>query len=639
MITKERKYRKTKHRIARARPRRAAKFKAPLKTEVTDQVRCEILAKLRHDLRTPLNAVIGYSEMLLEDAEDMTGHQDLIFVLRNILSTGKQSFELVNTILDPEKTEAGETKIGLETFGANLRQELSTPSNAIVSFTEILLKNAEELHYENGFIESSIPDFKRIHSAAENFLSLIRGTENLSMTDVGIMTPRQTPPDILLPAGNQTARTSGKHDDTVAVTADCGDLLVVDDNDMNRDLLSRHLKRQGHSVTVAENGREALSMIQAHTYDVVLLDIMMPEMDGYQVLQHLKSSEAWRDIPVIMISALNEMNSVVRCIEMGAEDYLPKPFDPILLKARIGAVLEKKRLRDKEQLYLRRLEGELEIGRQIQTSFFPDLLPQLPGWEIAAWFRPARQVSGDFYDAFLLSGGQSVGIVIADVCDKGVGAALFMGLFRSLIRAFANMHYSGSRMTLSEEGETSPDADPGQMTERQRSISSDHENALKTVIALTNDYIALNHGKSNMFATLFLGVIDPETGMLTYINGGHEPPVITGTDGVKKLLEPTGPAVGMFPGIPFDSGKISIEPGDMLVTFTDGITEAVGKDGGFYGKERLFSVLADPAASAGALLDRIETSLSDYTAGAEQSDDITLLTVRRVPETPPYKRA
>ncbi len=458
----------------------------------------------------------------------------MIFVLRNILSTGRQSFELVNTILDPEKTESCRIKIGLETFGANLRQELSTPSDAIISFTEILLKNSEELHQENGFIESSIPDFKRIHSAAENFLALIRNTENLSKLDTDVMKRRQKSFDRLLPARNRTLRTLEKENAAV-VTADCGDLLVVDDNDMNRDLLSRHLKGQGHSVTVAENGREALSMIRAHTFDVVLLDIMMPEMDGYQVLQHLKSSDAWRDIPVIMISALNEMNSVVRCIEMGAEDYLSKPFNRILLKARIGAVLEKKRLRDKEQLYLKSLEGELEIGRQIQTSFFPDFLPQLPGWEIAAWFRPARQVSGDFYDAFLLSGGQIMGIVIADVCDKGVGAALFMGLFRSLIRAFANMHYSGSRMTLSEGGETSPDADSAPMT----AISSDHENALKTVIALTNDYIALNHSKSNMFATIFFGVIDPETGTLTYITGGHEPPAIISPDGVKKLLEPT----------------------------------------------------------------------------------------------------
>ena len=122
---------------------------------------------------------------------------------------------------------------------------------------------------------------------------------------------------------------------------------------MNRDTLSRHLERQGHSVAVAENGRQALDMVSTHPFDLVLLDVMMPEMDGYRVLEHLKGDDAWRDIPVIMISALDEIDSVVRCIELGAEDYLPKPFDPVLLRARIGACLEKKRLRDQEVEYLR----------------------------------------------------------------------------------------------------------------------------------------------------------------------------------------------------------------------------------------------------------------------------------------------
>jgi signal transduction histidine kinase len=131
-----------------------------------------------------------------------------------------------------------------------------------------------------------------------------------------------------------------------------GQILVVDDNRINRMKLSRSLKQQGHTVALAENGQQALDMLRAESFDVVLLDIIMPELDGYQVLEQMKSDSQLRDIPVIMISAVEEIESVVRCIEMGAEDYLPKSFDPVLLKARLGACLEKKKLRDLERAYL-----------------------------------------------------------------------------------------------------------------------------------------------------------------------------------------------------------------------------------------------------------------------------------------------
>ena len=131
-----------------------------------------------------------------------------------------------------------------------------------------------------------------------------------------------------------------------------GHILVVDDHKTNRLKLSLGLKQQGHTVALAENGQQALDMLRAESFDVVLLDIIMPELDGYQVLEQMKSDSKLRDIPVIMVSAVEEIESVVRCIEMGAEDYLPKSFDPVLLKARLGACLEKKKLRDLERAYL-----------------------------------------------------------------------------------------------------------------------------------------------------------------------------------------------------------------------------------------------------------------------------------------------
>jgi PleD family two-component response regulator len=132
-----------------------------------------------------------------------------------------------------------------------------------------------------------------------------------------------------------------------------GQVLVVDDNRMNRLKLSHSLKQQGHTVALAENGRQALQMLQEQPFDVVLLDIIMPEMDGYEVLAQMKADAGLRNIPVIVISALDELDSVVRCIEMGAEDYLPKQFNPVFLKARLDASLRRKKLRDLEQAYLR----------------------------------------------------------------------------------------------------------------------------------------------------------------------------------------------------------------------------------------------------------------------------------------------
>lgn len=150
-----------------------------------------------------------------------------------------------------------------------------------------------------------------------------------------------------------------------------GHILVVDDNRMNRLKLSRGLEQQSHTVALAENGQQALEMIRAQSFDVVLLDIVMPEMDGYQVLERMKRDSALRDIPVIVISALDEMESVIRCIQMGAEDYLPKPFDPVLLEARIGACLEKKRLRDQEQAYLKQLQIEQEKSERLLLNILP----------------------------------------------------------------------------------------------------------------------------------------------------------------------------------------------------------------------------------------------------------------------------
>ncbi len=154
--------------------------------------------------------------------------------------------------------------------------------------------------------------------------------------------------------------------------ADTGTILVVDDDMLTRILLSTGLQEQGYIVETAENGRQALSMLESRPYDVVLLDLLMPEMDGYQVLERMKDDPVLRHLPVIVVSALDEMESVIRCIEMGAADHLPKPFDPVLLRARVNASLTSKRLRDMEQAYLRQLQAEQERSERLLLNILPE---------------------------------------------------------------------------------------------------------------------------------------------------------------------------------------------------------------------------------------------------------------------------
>ncbi|MBD3558477.1 serine/threonine-protein phosphatase, partial [Planktothrix sp. FACHB-1355] len=235
---------------------------------------------------------------------------------------------------------------------------------------------------------------------------------------------------------------------------------------------------------------------------------------------------------------------------------------------------------------------------------------------------PAREVAGDFYDAFTLPG-DYVGLVIADVCDKGVGAALFMALFRSLMRLFSGQ----IRLEESDVLKREPAISADDAIAPHKADYSAEIDALKAV-SLTNNYIAKTHWQMSMFATMFFGVLNPATGLLTYVNGGHEPPIIIGESGVKNRLKPTGPAVGMMPNAKFKTQQVQLEPGDILLTYTDGVPEAHNPEGKFFTEQRLLTLAQEPTTGANALVDSIEKSLRDHIADTVQFDDITMLALR-----------
>ena len=384
-------------------------------------------------------------------------------------------------------------------------------------------------------------------------------------------------------------------------------ILIVDDEPFNVDYLEQELEDLNYITATAINGQDALEKIVSESPDLVLLDIMMPIMDGFSVLEKVKADPAIRNIPIIVISANNDLQSVVKGIQFGAEDYLPKPFEPTLLKARIQSSLEKKHLRDMQDLYLKSLEREMNIARDIQKEFRPAQLPDVPGWEIASYFEAAKEVAGDFYDAFTLPDG-TLTFLVADVCGKGIGAALFMTLFRSLIHA----------ASISDQ------FSPGQ---EQKSLSPAER--LQHVISLTNNYVAETHEESNMFATVFIGILDPVSGKLSYINGGNEPPLIVGKDGkVHTTLTRTGPAIGAIAQAKFTVKETTLASDDLLVAFTDGIPDTQNIDGEFFGNERLRELLMSHSSPT-QLLKEIELDLGQFIGEAEQFDDITLLAIKR----------
>jgi DNA-binding response OmpR family regulator len=300
---------------------------APLTSDAAKQ--------LRHELRTPVNHIVGYAEMLLEDAEDPS-LVDRRSALEQTIEAAKEVLTLISATLPSTRTEIPVSDV------VSLYKSLRGPQGRIVraigSLTPVPGSSAEP-EFE--------ADLGRILQAAERLVPEVAEGEGEGVRGPGASS-----------SGTMDASRASAH------------LLVVDDDPDNREVLRRRLEREGYRAECAEDGERALEMITRHEFDLVLLDVMMPGKDGYEVLEELKGSTETRDIPVIMISALDDMRSVVRCIEGGAEDYLPKPFDPVLLRARINASLDKKRLRDQEIDYLRQVALVADAAAAVESGAY-----------------------------------------------------------------------------------------------------------------------------------------------------------------------------------------------------------------------------------------------------------------------------
>ena len=326
----------------------------------------ETLSKLRHSLRTPLNQIIGYSEMLMESAEE-NNVTTVLADLKRIHTAGGQLLALINDALAPWKIETGKIDF------SGMRREMRTPLNAVIGYAELCLDEARASSHAE-----LVKDLEKILRAAKNLLTLFESEDYPDQIEIG------DPTGDLGIAGEATL--GAMTPPALAVTpTDFGvsapqlpnaRLLAVDDDDMNREMLVRRLQKIGYDVSDATNGREALNKLKEHNYDLVLLDILMPDLDGFQTLEFMKADPRLRHIPVIMLTALDDVDSNVRCIEAGAEDYVPKPFNPVILRARITASLEKKRLRDQEQAYLDQLQVERAKSERLLLNVLPKAIAE-----------------------------------------------------------------------------------------------------------------------------------------------------------------------------------------------------------------------------------------------------------------------
>ena len=359
----------------------------------------------------------------------------------------------------------------------------------------------------------------------------------------------------------------------------------------------------------------ALSKLRSARFEFVLLDIDVLGAAGQSFIETLRGDEQLAGLPVLVTSRSDNMDSIERFLEYGADDYLPSVFGPAVLRVRVSSALDRRRVQEGQNL-----RREMSVARSIQRDFLPEFLPEVEGMELEAALRPAREVSGDFYDCFQLTSGEVI-LVIGDVCDKGVGAALFMALFRSLIRASADPVGGGAIQMIG-----------GSHTMVMQAIqSASPADLLTRVASFTNDYIARLHGRTNMFATVFLASLEPSSGELVYVNAGHEPALVISPDGSIEELRPTGPALGMLPDSHFSAVTRTLVRGQSFFAFTDGLVEAYSPSGEVYGWERLREVLrAQRGNSASDLVQAVLDAVQAFAGHLDAHDDVTMLAARLV---------
>ena len=369
-------------------------------------------------------------------------------------------------------------------------------------------------------------------------------------------------------------------------------ILIVDDSRSNVDILVEALRHE-YKLGVALNGESALASIARNPPDLVLLDIMMPGIDGYEVCRRLRAAPETREIPIMFLSSLEDVEKKTLGFEVGANDYVTKPFELLEVKARVRSLLKAKAYSDAIK---EKIASEMRIAREIQLGMLPrDLAGSAAGTgvELEAFLEPARGVGGDLYEVLRTEDGRLV-VVIGDVSGKGVPAALFMAMTMTLVRTLGHRYREPEEII------------------RQVSEALVRQNA------------------QEMFVTLFCAIFDPATGRVTCASAGHPSPVLArpGSPATLPVVK-TGGLAGIEPGLEVPRVSLELEPGDSLVLYTDGVTEAMNEKDELFGDERLLAFLREPRPSAAETVSSLVAAVRAFVGKREASDDIAVLALRR----------
>ncbi|HPE88598.1 MAG TPA: SpoIIE family protein phosphatase [Spirochaetia bacterium] len=525
-------------------------------------------ARFRHEARTILNHVVGFGELLSGDAgmtADPAKSKALADIGKAAASLRQPVLEYVGSVIDGSGPSDA------------LRGQVYERIYDLVSLVQAAKRDASRG-------DRFIGDVRKVHEAVNSLAALF---------------------DEAGPAAGKVAGESpaGGRSLEPAKAARSGRILVVDDDSFNREILARHLERQGHVVCQASNGREAFTILSEAPFEVVVLDIMMPGMSGFQFLEALREDPRLREVSTIVVSALDDPVSMARCIELGAEDYLIRDFDPILLKARIDSLLEKKEYKRQNDAALRRLvETQERLAAELRdaASYVRSLLPKRLRWRgvSADWeFIPSLSLGGDCFYYHRIDE-RRLAIYLLDVSGHGIQAALLSATIMNMLRGLAlgGVDYGSPSSVLSR---------------LNRSFRIEDQN--------------------NMYFTIWYGVYDAQARTLLYASAGSPPAILVGPDGAVSELVGDGPVIGVDEGASFSELEASVSPGSNLYLFSDGLFEIRTKAGGMLPWESFVELLEahhlECTASPGCLspIKRIVDSIRSLSSKALFDDDISIV--------------
>jgi phosphoserine phosphatase RsbU/P len=552
----------------------------------------EITRRSKAAVRTQINHLVGYCGILGEDALD-EGQAELTKRYAAIADLAVELKRPVSARLD------GISAGGAAPDAEGLDREIYGLLYDLIARVQGAKGAATALGMKNLAAET-----ERLLDTANSILEIMAAIADSSSAAAEEEAPRALP--------QRSAQALAKEPAELGGAPRPGRILVVDDNIFNREILSRHLERQGHAVRVATDGLSALELLRSESFDVAIIDVMMPGMNGYQLLERMRAEDALKGVRPIVISSLDDTQTIARCIQLGAEDYLPREYEPVILKARIESCLEKKRMREKQELYVaalldarEKLEQELRGGASYVRSLLPERF-SAPGLSLDWDFIPSASLGGDVFGYHDLGGDEGerddgmperLALYLIDVSGHGIEAALFSVTLMNMLKT-----------------QSLPGVDFGDPS---------------SVLSGLNASFRMEE-QNYLFFTAWYGVWDSGARRLRYSSAGSPPATLVGPDGSAALLSGGGTIIGVDPEARYNSSEISTPDGSSLYVFSDGIFEFRANDGSIFGIDRFERLLVGAAKGGdeGSALSRILDCARAECSTPRFPDDISIIEAR-----------